>query len=132
MRESRSCGSVRAEGSNALGYSEISNPSARMGLRHAPFVFSQEGVAMLSAVLRSDRAVHMSIAIVRTFVRMRELMAANKDIAARHITGCGRWGARKRYPSESRHMFGLPAFVSERYDLGVMPTVALNWRAKAL
>ena len=38
---------------------------------------------MLSAVLRSDRAVQMSIAIVRTFVRMRELMAANKDIAAR-------------------------------------------------
>jgi phage regulator Rha-like protein len=54
-----------------------------MGLRHSPFVFTQEGVAMLSAVLRSDRAVQMSIAIVRTFVRMRELMAANKDIAAR-------------------------------------------------
>ena len=61
----------------------ISNPSARRGLRHAPFVFTQEGVAMLSAVLRSDRAVGMSIAIVRTFVRMRKLMAANKDIAAR-------------------------------------------------
>jgi hypothetical protein len=61
----------------------IANPSAKMGLRHAPFVFTQEGVAMLSAVLRSDRAVQMSIAIVRTFVRMRELMAANKDIAAR-------------------------------------------------
>jgi len=43
----------------------------------------QDLVAMLSAVLRSDRAVQMSIAIVRTFVRMRELMAANKDIAAR-------------------------------------------------
>ena len=45
-----------------------------MGLRHAPLVFTQEGVAMLSAVLRSDRAVQMSIAIVRTFVRMRELL----------------------------------------------------------
>ncbi len=42
---------------------------------------------MLSAVLRSDRAVHMSIVIVRTFVRMRELMAANKDIAARVESG---------------------------------------------
>ena len=38
---------------------------------------------MLSAVLRSSRAVRMSIAIIRTFVRMRELIAANKDIAAR-------------------------------------------------
>jgi hypothetical protein len=34
----------------------IANPSAKMGLRHAPFVFTQEGVAMLSAVLRCDRA----------------------------------------------------------------------------
>ncbi len=38
---------------------------------------------MLSAVLRSERAVHMSIAIIRTFVHMRELMASNKDIASR-------------------------------------------------
>jgi phage regulator Rha-like protein len=60
-----------------------SNPSAKMGLRRPPFVFTQEGVAMLSAVLRSDRAVQMSIAIVRTFVRMRELMESNRDIAAR-------------------------------------------------
>ncbi len=60
-----------------------SNPSAKMGLRRPPFVFTQEGVAMLSAVLRSDRAVQMSIAIVRTFVRMRKLMESNRDIAAR-------------------------------------------------
>jgi cell division protein FtsB len=38
---------------------------------------------MLSAVLRSDRAVQMSIVIVRTFVRMRELMQSSRDIAAR-------------------------------------------------
>ena len=51
--------------------------------KYAALAFTEQGVAMLSAVLRSDRAVQMSIAIVRTFVRMRELMAANKDIAAR-------------------------------------------------
>lgn len=38
-----------------------SNRSAKMGLRRPPFVFTQEGVAMLSSVLRSDRAVQMSI-----------------------------------------------------------------------
>ena len=38
---------------------------------------------MPSAVLRSHRAVHMSIAIIRAFVRMRELIASNKEIAAR-------------------------------------------------
>jgi hypothetical protein len=60
-----------------------SNPSAKMSLRRAPLVFTQEGVAMLSAVLRTDRAVQMSITIVRTFVRMRMLMESNRDIAAR-------------------------------------------------
>lgn len=60
-----------------------SNPAARMGLRRPPYVFTQEGVAMLSSVLRSPRAIQMNIAIMRAFVRLRELMAAHKDIAAR-------------------------------------------------
>jgi hypothetical protein len=60
-----------------------SNPSAKMGLRRPPLVFTQEGVAMLSAVLRTYRAVQMSIAIVRTFVRMRELMESSREIAGR-------------------------------------------------
>jgi hypothetical protein len=54
-----------------------------MGLRRPPFAFTQEGIAMLSSVLRSDRAIQMNIAIMRAFVRLRELMAAHKDIAAR-------------------------------------------------
>lgn len=48
-----------------------------------PLVFTEHGVAMLSAVLRSAQAVEMSIAIVRTFVCMRELMAANESINVR-------------------------------------------------
>jgi len=60
-----------------------SNPSAKMALRRPPYAFTQEGVAMLSAVLRSSRAVRMSILIMRAFIRMRELAAANKDIAVR-------------------------------------------------
>ena len=60
-----------------------SNPSAKMGLRRPPYAFTQEGVAMLSTVLRSPRAVEMSVLIVRAFVRLRELIATNKDIASR-------------------------------------------------
>jgi ORF6N domain len=60
-----------------------SNSSAKMGLRRPPYAFTQEGIAMLSSVLRSERAVQMNIAIMRAFVRMRELMATHKDIAAR-------------------------------------------------
>jgi len=60
-----------------------SNSSAKMGLRRPPYAFTQEGVAMLSAVLRSGGAVHMSIAIIRAFIRMRQIIESNKDIAAR-------------------------------------------------
>ena len=51
--------------------------------KYLPFAFTEHGVVMLSAVLNSPRAVAMSIIVVETFVRMRELIAANKDIAAR-------------------------------------------------
>lgn len=58
-----------------------SNPAAKMGLRRPPYAFTEHGVAMLSAILHSDRAVAMSIAVIRAFVRLRELMEAHKDIA---------------------------------------------------
>jgi hypothetical protein len=51
--------------------------------RNPPWAFTEHGVAMLSAVLRSDRAVQVSISIVRAFVKLRELLASNKEIATR-------------------------------------------------
>jgi hypothetical protein len=60
-----------------------SNPTARMGLRRQPYAFTEHGVAMLSSVLRSSRAVQMNILIVRAFVRLREIVTANKDLAIR-------------------------------------------------
>ena len=47
------------------------------------YAFTGHGVAMLSSVLNGVRAVQMNIAIIRAFVRMRELLAGNKDLAAR-------------------------------------------------
>lgn len=49
--------------------------------RAAPYAFSEQGVAMLSTVLRSRRAVLVDIEIMRTFVRFRQLMAGNADLA---------------------------------------------------
>src|SRR3989339_508103 len=46
----------------------------------APFVFTEQGVAMLSSVLKSQRAVQVNIAIMKTFVKLRELIASHKDI----------------------------------------------------
>jgi predicted nucleic acid-binding protein len=55
----------------------------RGGRRYLSYVFTEHGVVMLSAVLNSERAVQMSVLVVSAFIRMRELIAANKDIAAR-------------------------------------------------
>jgi hypothetical protein len=60
-----------------------SNPALKMGLRRRPYAFTEHGVAMLATVLRSKRAVEMSLSIVRAFIRMRELLASHKDMAAR-------------------------------------------------
>jgi hypothetical protein len=57
--------------------------ASRMNVRYQPLAFTEHGVVMLSAVLKSERAVQMSILVVDAFVRMRELVASNKDIAAR-------------------------------------------------
>ena len=49
--------------------------------KYAPLAFTEHGAAMLSAILNSDRAVRMSILIVRAFVKLRELLATHKDLA---------------------------------------------------
>ena len=59
----------------------ISNPGAKMGLRRQPYAFTEHGVAMLSSVLRSKRAVEINIVIVRTFVKLRRLLATNEELA---------------------------------------------------
>lgn len=49
--------------------------------KYRPFVFTEQGVAMLSGVLRSARAVRVNIGIMRAFVRLRQMLAANADLA---------------------------------------------------
>ena len=55
--------------------------SRRGGRRYLPYLFTEQGVAMLSSVLRSKRAVHVNIAIMRTLVRLREMLLSNTDLA---------------------------------------------------
>lgn len=49
--------------------------------KYRPRVFTEMGVSMLSSVLSSERAIHINIAIMRTFVRMREVLTTHKDLA---------------------------------------------------
>ena len=53
------------------------------GRRYAPYAFTEQGVAMLSTVLNSPRAIAVNIEIMRAFVRLRKLIASNKELAAK-------------------------------------------------
>ena len=54
-----------------------------MGLRKLPYAFTEQGVAMLSGVLHSERAIRVNIEIMRAFVNLRRTLGTNKKIAAR-------------------------------------------------
>jgi phage regulator Rha-like protein len=55
--------------------------TGRGGRRYLPYVFTEQGVAMLASVLRSERAVQVNIAVVRAFVKFRQLLASDKNLA---------------------------------------------------
>ncbi len=52
-----------------------------MKVRFAPYAFTQEGIAMLSSVLRSTRAIRVNIAIMRAFVQLRQMLLSHKELA---------------------------------------------------
>lgn len=72
-----------------LNYQEVANLRSRIatssseygGRRYLPFVFTEQGVAMLSSVLNSDRAIEVNIEIMRAFVKLRQLLTTHKDLA---------------------------------------------------
>lgn len=57
-----------------------SSKSIQKGLRYSPMAFTEQGVAMLSSVLNSKRAIQVNIQIMRAFTKLREMMMAHKDI----------------------------------------------------
>jgi hypothetical protein len=68
---------------DALRSQSVTSKKGRGGLRYAPYAFTEQGVAMLSSVLASDRAIAVNIEIMRAFVRMREMLASNHELAQR-------------------------------------------------
>ena len=58
----------------------VTSNSDKMGLRYAPMVFTEQGVAMLSSVLKSERAIAVNIKIIRIFTNMRQLLSDNLSL----------------------------------------------------
>ena len=60
-----------------------SNSGNKMGLRQPPFAFTEHGILMLSSILNSKKAIQVNIAIMRVFLRLRQLLLTHKDLALR-------------------------------------------------
>lgn len=69
------------------------------GRRYSPYAFTEQGVAMLSSVLNSPRAVQVNIQIMRTFVNLRRILASNADLARKLAA------LEKKYDSQFKAVF---------------------------
>jgi hypothetical protein len=73
---------LSSEETRALNRSQsVTGSQKHRDPRYPPYVFTEQGVAMLSSVLRSKRAVQVNIEIMRTFVRLRHILTTHKDLA---------------------------------------------------
>jgi len=60
---------------------QIGTSKGRGGLRYRPYAFAEQGIAMLSSVLNSERAIKVNIAIMRVFVKLRQMLDVNRELA---------------------------------------------------
>ncbi len=72
---------LRAAEADRLISQSVISKAGRGGRRHRPYAFTEQGVAMLSSVLRSERAVKVNIVIMRAFVKLRETLETNTALA---------------------------------------------------
>jgi hypothetical protein len=69
----------------AILKSQTVTSNARGGRRKLPYAFTEQGVAMLSSVLRSPRAIQVNIEIMRAFVQLRQMLASNAELAKKLV-----------------------------------------------
>src|ERR1700740_2473013 len=74
---------LSAEESESLRSQDATSKTGRGGRRYAPYAFTEHGAIMAATVLNSERAVEMSVFVVRAFVRLREVLSTNQQLATK-------------------------------------------------
>ena len=77
----------------------VTSNSDKMGLRYKPMAFTEQGVAMLSSVLNSNRAIEVNIAIMRAFVQLRKMISSHADLERKLVA------LEKKYDQQFRVVF---------------------------
>jgi len=115
--------------------SVISNARpGRGGRRYAPYAFTEQGVAMLSTVLRSRRAIEVNIAIMRTFVKLRQMLVSHEDLARKLAALENRYDAQFKVVFDAIRELMTPPTPGRR-AIGFQPRLdrrTTDSRAKAL
>ena len=106
--------------SNLESQSGTSKPG-RGGRRYLAYAFTEQGVAMLSSVLNSKRAVQVNIAIMRAFVRLRELLATHKDLARKLAAMEKKYDAQFKVVFDAIRNLMTPVPLPAKRQIGFVP-----------
>lgn len=93
----------------------------RGGRRYLPYVFTEQGVAMLSSVLHSKRAVQVNIEIMRAFVRLRQMLASNAELARKLVTLEKKYDAQFKVVFDAIRELMTPAEPKKKRPIGFAP-----------
>ncbi len=97
--------------------------SNRGGRRYLPYAFTEQGVAMLSSVLRSTRAVQVNIEIMRTFVRLRQMLASNVELAKKLADLERKYDAQFKVVFDAIRELMTPPVPKQKRPIGFAPWV---------
>jgi len=92
---------LTAKENRFLRSQSVTSDKGRGGRRYLPYAFTEHGAIMAATVLNSDRAVQMSVFVVRAFVRLREMLSTNQRLAGKIANWSAGW-TRTTPPSSSR------------------------------
>ena len=92
-----------------------------MNIKHLPYAFTEQGVAMLSSVLRSDRSVRVNIEIMRTFVRQRKMLTSNEKLSLKLADLEKRYDAQFKVVFDAIRVLMAPTTSSSKRTIGFTP-----------
>ena len=87
---------------------QIGRSKGRGGRRHRPYAFTEQGIGMLSSILNSDRAIRVNIAIMRAFVKLRQILETNRELARKFSELERRVGKHDREIAAIRQLMTVP------------------------
>jgi hypothetical protein len=89
--------------------------------KYLPYAFTEQGVAMLSSVLRSERAIQVNIEIMRAFVRLRQMLATNAELSRKLVALEKKYDARFKAVFEAIYELMSPAENKKKRTIGFAP-----------